>query len=56
MGTANLTWPQVAVHTPADPVLAAWQGGALLGASPEYARRAVTRAEYEEQGTYCRAT
>ena len=44
------------MHTPADPVLAAWQGGALLGASPEYARRAVTRAEYEEQGTYCRAT
>jgi len=41
---------QVAVHTPADPVLAAWQGGAALGASPEYAARALTRAEYEERG------
>ena len=46
---------QVAVHTPADPVLAAWQGGAQLAASPEYARRAVTRAEYEERGACCLA-
>ncbi|KAK9828010.1 hypothetical protein WJX81_008549 [Elliptochloris bilobata] len=41
---------EVAVHMPADPMLAAWQGGSQLAASPEYARRAVTRAEYEERG------
>ena len=42
---------QVNVQCPEEPVLAAWQGGALLGRSHEYAQRAFTRAEYNERGS-----
>eukprot|EP00936_MAST-01D_sp_MAST-1D-sp1_P001203 g1203.t1 len=40
----------VSVVAPADPILGAWRGGAALGMEPSYFERAVTRAEYDEQG------
>ncbi|PSC70298.1 Actin-related 6 [Micractinium conductrix] len=38
------------VHAAPDPALAAWQGAALLGASPEYAHLAVSRQEWKLRG------
>lgn len=38
------------VTAPPDPVLAAWQGGSLLGAARYFAEVSVTKAEYDEQG------
>lgn len=34
-----------------DPHLAAWRGGALVGASPAYGQMAVTRQEWAQYGT-----
>jgi actin-related protein len=44
----------LSVATPADPVLCAWEGASAFGASPEYRALAVTKAQYEEQGTAVR--
>ena len=41
---------QLHVHAAPDPALAAWQGAALLGASPEYAHLAVSRQEWKLRG------
>ena len=41
---------QVGVSKPENPVVAAWQGGSRLGASPQYAQQAMTKAVYEERG------
>ena len=50
--------PLVPEHLPltireaADPVLAAWQGGMQFAYSPAFRRQAITKQEYEEQGSH----
>lgn len=41
---------QLNIHLADDPVLCAWQGAALLGASPLYAQLAVTQKEWRSRG------
>ena len=41
---------EVRVCTPADPLMAAWRGGELVARSGEFEQRAISQAEYEEQG------
>ena len=50
--------PLVPEHLPlvireaADPVMAAWQGGMLFANSPAFRQQAITKHEYEEQGSH----
>ncbi|PWA73381.1 Actin-related protein [Artemisia annua] len=46
---------QVKITTQEDPMLGAWRGGSLLASSPDFDAMCVTKAEYEELGSYrCR--
>ena len=45
---------ELSLRTAPQPALAAWRGGAALGASEEFGRLALTRAEYAEQGSSLR--
>ena len=35
-----------------DPITAPWQGGVLFANSPAFRKQAITKHEYEEQGTH----
>ena len=41
---------QLNVSLAEEPALSAWRGGALLGASPEFVRLAVTQQEWKQYG------
>lgn len=41
---------QLNIYLADDPVLCAWQGAALLGASPLYSQLAVTQKEWRSRG------
>ena len=41
---------QLNIYSAGDPVLAAAQGGCLLAQSPEFARGAITKAEWHARG------
>ena len=40
------------IREAADPVLAAWQGGLLFASSPAFRKQAITKHEYDEQGSH----
>ena len=46
---------QLGISRMADPVLAAWRGGALFAASDAFPSQLVTKEEYREHGhSFCR--
>ncbi|KAL8149742.1 actin-related protein 6 [Apium graveolens] len=46
---------QVKISTQEDPILGVWRGGSLLASSPDFETMCVTKAEYEELGSFrCR--
>ena len=40
------------VRAAADPVIAAWQGGVQVANSPAFRKQAITKHEYDEQGSH----
>ena len=40
------------VNVADDPISSAWHGACQLAASPAFAQEALTKADYEEQGSY----
>ncbi|WOH01026.1 hypothetical protein DCAR_0520404 [Daucus carota subsp. sativus] len=46
---------RVKISTQEDPILGVWRGGSLLASSPDFETMCVTKAEYEELGSFrCR--
>ena len=41
----------IGVHAPPNPTTYAWQGGSVLGTSPEYTSFSMTRRQYYEEGS-----